>query len=147
MVLFGCSCSYMLSRPTTSHYFISVWHIWLTCSLVLWAKIILVSSAVWYAPPQYWSQPSWSNKTTKNGYVYVDNTLIPGNMCSPDKTMQETFIHVRFNKSRYWELIFGVVIHVHVHEPKIQTTSERDQLYKAALEMWGLADVTELMNT
>lgn len=75
----------------------------------------------------------------KKGAISVARSLIPGNLCAVDKTMEETFM--KFAKSRGGaggSGLTGLLQNVEAYQRWIRTASERSKFYQSTLEMAGM---------
>lgn len=80
----------------------------------------------------------------KKGAFSVARSLIPGNLCAVDKTMEETFM--KFAKSRGGAGgagLTGILQNYGTYQRWIRTASERSKFYETTLEMAGMLDDDE----
>ena len=80
-----------------------------------------------------------ASELLRKGAISVARSLIPGNLCAVDKTMEETFM--KFAKSRGGAGgagLSGILNNYGAYQRWIRTASERTKYYEAALEMAGM---------
>ena len=80
-----------------------------------------------------------ASELLRKGAISVARSLIPGNLCAVDKTMEETFM--KFAKSRGGAGgagLSGMLNNYGAYQRWIRTASERTKYYEATLEMAGM---------
>jgi hypothetical protein len=84
----------------------------------------------------------------ERGAISVARSYIPGNLCSVDKTMEETYM--KFAKSHSGSGgagLTGILENYGAYQRWIRTTSERSKYYQATLEMCGMNNDSDVSSS